>query len=527
MALIKCPECKKKISDRCESCPNCGYPMKEYLESEYFDEEQFDESEQTFTSKEIGIIKIFTGIVIVLVCIMLVAGGALILIQSHTPPDNEGDMQPIVATTTNFTTEAEIPVLKPSEAENTTSYHTYRKCNVKIAVEFVPNIFFNKYGVDVLIDEVIEGTMVHGEADVFAITVDPGEHSIRFENEESSSVKGEMVLYIDCDMEVGYKISCYGDRIDVETLYIDRFNEIPENKVKIDVDASAYKYKNYLDVESTLRNLGFTNIKYNILYDIVFGWTEIGEVDNVSIDGTKDFKRGEIFNVNDEVVITYHMPVNDSTSNATNIKMANGSSYYKGMDYQEVKKQFENMGLTNVVLEKVTTEDTTYNDGYVFSVQIGGKSFEAADIVKSSEKVCIKYYVITSITSGSPVFYSTNDYKTATKGNTGVFSYKKDGSSYDIYWIIDFDEGYVYYFVDGDGDSGCDRIKIDFGTLNDRVTITYHAGTDVWSYILHFKYTNSPVTLIMVDQNGFKYEFSATDLNKALALRSTKKIVNY
>ena len=28
MALIKCPECGKKISDQCESCPNCGYPIK-------------------------------------------------------------------------------------------------------------------------------------------------------------------------------------------------------------------------------------------------------------------------------------------------------------------------------------------------------------------------------------------------------------------------------------------------------------------------------------------------------------------
>lgn len=414
-----------------------------------------------------------------------------------------------------------------SNVEVRIRYHAYRKCNVRISVDFVPNILFSRYDVDVLIDDLFEGTMVHGEDETFTITVDPGEHSVRFENEESSSVKGEMVLHVDCDMEVGYKISCYGDRIDVEGLYVDRLSELPDNKVKIDADASVYKYKNYLDVESTLRNLGFTNIKYNILYDIVFGWTENGEVDNVSIAGKKDFKRGEIFNVNDEVVITYHMPINDSTSNATDIKMAKGSSYYKGMDYQEVKKQFESMGFTNVVLEKVTTEDTAYNDGSVFSVQIGGKSFEAADIVKSNDKVSIKYYVITLVTSGSPVFYSTNDYKTATKGNTGVFAYKKDGPLYDLYWIIDFDEGYVYYFADGDGDSGCDRIKIDSGTLNDRVTITYHDGTDVWSYRLHFKYTNSPVTLIMVDQNGFDYVYSATDLYKALAIRATKKISNY
>lgn len=27
MALIKCPECGKEISDQAQSCPNCGYPI--------------------------------------------------------------------------------------------------------------------------------------------------------------------------------------------------------------------------------------------------------------------------------------------------------------------------------------------------------------------------------------------------------------------------------------------------------------------------------------------------------------------
>ena len=27
MALIKCPECKKEISDKAASCPNCGCPI--------------------------------------------------------------------------------------------------------------------------------------------------------------------------------------------------------------------------------------------------------------------------------------------------------------------------------------------------------------------------------------------------------------------------------------------------------------------------------------------------------------------
>lgn len=28
MSLIKCPECKKEVSDKAESCLHCGYPIK-------------------------------------------------------------------------------------------------------------------------------------------------------------------------------------------------------------------------------------------------------------------------------------------------------------------------------------------------------------------------------------------------------------------------------------------------------------------------------------------------------------------
>ena len=34
MALIKCPECKKRVSDQCENCPKCGYPLKDNVQYE-------------------------------------------------------------------------------------------------------------------------------------------------------------------------------------------------------------------------------------------------------------------------------------------------------------------------------------------------------------------------------------------------------------------------------------------------------------------------------------------------------------
>lgn len=126
-----------------------------------------------------------------------------------------------------------------------------------------------------------------------------------------------------------------------------------------------------------------------------------------------------------------------------------------------------------------------------------------------------------------PVFYSTNDYETAKNGNSGVFSYRYRGASYDIYWIIDFDEGYVYYFTEGNGNSTCDKVKIVSGDLNDKVIITYHDGSSVWSYGLHFKYVNHPETLIMQDNDGFEYKYSTTDLDDALKLRDTKTIHEY
>ena len=29
MALIKCPECGREVSDKALSCPNCGYPISQ------------------------------------------------------------------------------------------------------------------------------------------------------------------------------------------------------------------------------------------------------------------------------------------------------------------------------------------------------------------------------------------------------------------------------------------------------------------------------------------------------------------
>ncbi len=124
------------------------------------------------------------------------------------------------------------------------------------------------------------------------------------------------------------------------------------------------------------------------------------------------------------------------------------------------------------------------------------------------------------------LFYTTNDKETAKQGNTGVYAYTKS-ASYAQYYIIDFDEGYVYYFTDGNGDETCERLKIDSGDLNSRMQVTYHDGGDTWSNYFYFKWKNQPDNLIMEDSGEYQVQFRATDLDDALEIRDTKKIKDY
>lgn len=261
-------------------------------------------------------------------------------------------------------------------------------------------------------------------------------------------------------------------------------------------------------IEEPTKTLGSWVIHYEVL----------------SIDGEKI--EGETTDSTDSTE-----PEDPPVSQPTEITLTMGEDDFKGMNYQEAEQFFREMGFTNFEYRTVNTETESAEDTicYIEITEwfIGDSDFVKGDKFDADSTVTFFSYEYEAPTAPSPVFYFTNDYETAKNGNTGVFSYRDRGSSYDIYWIIDFDEGYVYYFTDGNGESSCDRLKIDSGTLNDKVTITYHDGGDTWSYKLHFKYVDHPETLIMVDQNGFDWEYSTTDLDDALNLRATKNIKDY
>lgn len=197
------------------------------------------------------------------------------------------------------------------DAQIVITYHTFQKCNVKIHVNFVSNLLLNRYDVVLYVDDVEIGKLSHGVSEDYEISLKPDEHNIKFVSCESSTTIGEAKLNISEDTNVGYEISCYGNRIEVKESYFTQQNAITDEDIMMEKSSWEFCNFNYQDVKNSLEELGFYNIEEEILYDIVLGWTDSGAVESVSIDGTNDFNRGDVFQKSSIVTITYHMPYDD------------------------------------------------------------------------------------------------------------------------------------------------------------------------------------------------------------------------
>lgn len=129
--------------------------------------------------------------------------------------------------------------------------------------------------------------------------------------------------------------------------------------------------------------------------------------------------------------------------------------------------------------------------------------------------------------SDGPVYYLSRDGSVPEDGNAGKFAYSSEGEGYSLYCIIDFDEGFVYRFRSDSSDKTCDRMKIDRGDLNTGLTVTYHNGGDQWNYGLKFGTPNRPDLMVLIDNNGFHYDYHTTGLKDAMILRAGKVIIDY
>ncbi|MBR4471143.1 MAG: DUF4428 domain-containing protein [Erysipelotrichaceae bacterium] len=215
--------------------------------------------------------------------------------------------------------------------------------------------------------------------------------------------------------------------------------------------------------------------------------------------------------------------------------------------YESIEQKFRDAGFTNIVFD--VSEDLPKNKesnvGIVDKIEINGNSsIKSMEWVDKDATVKIFYHllepekeIINNENDESPSSssnfegyedYTNNDKDHYKNGDSGKYSYIREDSLHDFYLIIDFDEGYVYYFLEGDGNTECDKVPITSGNLNDVVIITFRENeTETWNWGLHFKWVNQPDHLVLEDDDHFEYDFYTTDLNRALNLRDKKKIITY
>lgn len=85
-------------------------------------------------------------------------------------------------------------------------------------------------------------------------------------------------------------------------------NEDATDEIKMEQASEEYQGENYEDVVAAMNELGFINIETKEIDDLVLGWlTKEYSVENIVIGDKDEFENGDVFNIEDKVVISYHV----------------------------------------------------------------------------------------------------------------------------------------------------------------------------------------------------------------------------
>ena len=282
----------------------------------------------------------------------------------------------------------------------------YKKYTVSIHADCRGNLLFDKYDVNISVGNEAVKRLPHGESADYEYKLKKGKYTITFTDAEDSSVERKEEIDVYSDMKVGYKLSCNSSSIDVNTEYTERDIELEKGQIQMSEGSSDFS-GNYIEVIDKLKGIGFNNIKIKPIYDIYFGvFAKEGDTSSVSINGNKDFKRGDIFSSQDEVIVAYHSSyTNDPEYIAGQMIQAQEAAEQaaaeeaskaekerlealKGKTVAEAIKTVGEMGYTATYKNRVGTDMTPYAEEY------GDCKVTKVDV--SSQNKSVDVYFITA-----------------------------------------------------------------------------------------------------------------------------------
>lgn len=347
---------------------------------------------------------------------------------------------------------------------------TVIKYKVKINIDFENNLIFSRYDVIFNSSDLTE-TLTHGKDKSLELSLKEGEETLTFVNSNDESIKKSVTINVDSNMEVGFKISCKSNKIIVTKTYTNKDEELLNDELTINKENSSYVNKNYNDVIKELNSLGFTNIKENPIYDIEYGFTKEGQIKNVTIDGKDNYKIGDVFNKDVEIIINYHMNVESDPSKS---KPPYDSSSAKNINYEKVLDAFKSSGFTNIIVEEVPNNDNKPKNS-VAGIYVNSSNIEKNKSYKLDTKIDILYY-------GEPSGEITSNKLSLANAKKAFEKYGKQKYPYGFkcHWFLDLkrseqsSDGQTWYFEVGvtiENEYGNKYNSIAEGTVtgNDRI----------------------------------------------------------
>lgn len=444
-----------------------------------------------------------------------------------------------------------------------------RKINISVDCGF--NLLFNKYDVSMYWNGIEAGVIPHGEEVQYHFDVENGTYTVAFTKVGSTSPQGTVTIDVYEDADVTFDISCGGDEITIEQTYIS-MRPLADNEVRMPTAYNDFLYEHYDNAISKLTELGFENIKTVAQYDIYWGITDEGDVGEISINGNKNFDVGAIFEKESEVVITYHMLEENDPSR---IIMQKDSSEYERLNYEYVEQELKALGFTNIVFVDKLITNTGYHTGEVAKVEINYGGFVAGESFMPTEKVEITRYKVDPVEAEPPITVTISSeslvgthfseaelilremgFKNVTLCENitydsevipetiscieidvdysfmpgemfaadaevilSYWKYEKFTSDYDLafirraqdyslYYLFDIDAKKVAYFSTADTGVDYGTFKGEFST---GIIINWKHGQ--WTEL--FTYGGNGSKAIVVDGNGFEWEYVETDLFNA------------
>ena len=156
------------------------------------------------------------------------------------------------------------------------------------------------------------------------------------------------------------------------------------------------KNDNYETVREQFEDAGFINVSVEPIYDVKIGlMKKDGAVEQVSINGYNTFEEGDAYRYDSPVRIVYHtLESNENKdSHAGSIQIPSSAKKYKGRNYNDVKKELESAGYTNIELVRKTEKEKKESSGDIVLISINGiTDFGKKDWFPADAAIIITYY---------------------------------------------------------------------------------------------------------------------------------------